>query len=94
VKNQVVFAALIFDFSLALFIGGYSGAELREGDDLSVERDIGFEKNRHAVDLLRLKNYVELPKTKRDFELQEKVDLSRFESTLERKIEEKEKIKK
>jgi hypothetical protein len=94
VRNQVVVAALIFDFSLAIFIGGYSGAVLREGDDLSVERDINLERNRHTVDLQRLLDYVELLKTKRDFEVQEKVDLSRFESTVERKPEEMDKVKK
>jgi hypothetical protein len=91
VKNQVVVAALIFNFSLALFIGGYSGAELRVQDDLSVKRDIGLEENRHIVELKRLDDYVDLLKTKRDFEAQEKVDLSRFESTLERKTDEKDK---
>jgi hypothetical protein len=92
VKDQVVVAALIFNFSLALFIGGYSGAELRVQDDLSLERDIGLEKNRHAVDLQRLLNYVDLLKAKHDLEAQEKVDLSRFESTLDgQKTEEKDK---
>jgi hypothetical protein len=91
VKNQVVVAALIFNFSLALFIGGYSGAELRSQNDLSLQPDIVLENNRHALDLKRLLNYVELLKTKHDFEAQEKVDLSRFESTLERKTEEKDK---
>jgi hypothetical protein len=47
-------------------------------------RDIELEKNRHAVDVQRLADYVELLKLKRDFETQEKVDLSRFESSLER----------
>jgi hypothetical protein len=89
VQNQVVVAALILNFSLALFIGGYSGAELRFQDELSVEQDIGLEKNRHAVDLQRLLNYVDLLKTKHDLETQEKVDLSRFESTIERRTEDK-----
>ena len=73
VQNQVVVAALILNFSLALFIGGYSGAELRFQDELSVEQDIGLEKNRHAVDLQRLLNYVDLLKTKHDLKRKRKL---------------------
>jgi hypothetical protein len=88
VKTQAVVAALILNFSLSLMAGAFYGAELRVQNDLSVRNDIEVEKNRHAVDLQRLLGYVDLVKTKRDLEAQEKVDLSRFESLLERRPEE------
>jgi hypothetical protein len=83
-----VVAALILNFSLALLAGSFYGAELRAQNDLSVRNDIEIQKNRHAVDLQRLLDYVDLVKTRRDLEMQENVDLSRFESLLERKPEE------
>jgi hypothetical protein len=90
-RNQIVVAALIFDFSLALFIGGFSGAELRVQDDLSIDNALAREEVRHAVDLRRLLNYVDLLKSKHEFEDQDKIDLSRFHSIFEQPIEGKDK---
>jgi hypothetical protein len=89
VENQVAVCALIFVFSLALYVGSFYGSEVRMQNEASVSRDIEREKSRHAVDVQRLVDYIELLKLKRDFESQEKVDLSRFESSVERQNENK-----
>jgi len=87
VENQVAVCVLIFAFSLALYVGAFYGSGVRAQNSMSVNRDIELEKNRHAVDVQRLVDYMELLKLKRDFESQENVDLSRFESNLERRTE-------
>jgi len=89
VENQVAVCALIFVFSFALYVGSFYGSEVRAQNDASVARDIEIEKNRYTVDVQRLADHVALLKLKRDFESQEKIDLSRFESSLERKTENK-----
>jgi hypothetical protein len=89
VENQVTVCALIFAFSLALYIGSFYGSQVRGQNELSIGQDIQLEKNRHTVDVQRLVDYIELVKLKRDFETQDKIDLSRFQSTVERKTENK-----
>jgi len=89
VESQVAVCALIFVFSLALYVGSFYGSEVRVQNETSVSHDIELEKNRHAVDVQRLVDYIELLKLKRRFESEEKVDLSRFESSVERKNDNK-----
>jgi hypothetical protein len=91
VQSQTAVAALILNFSLSFFIGGYSGSALREQDEVSAGHQIALEKNRHATDLQRLLDYLDLMKTKSEIEEQEHVDLSGFQSTLNQKEEDKKK---
>jgi hypothetical protein len=84
VENQVAVCTLIFVFSLALYTGSFYGAQVRGENAASVSGDIELEKNRLVIDLQRLEDYVELQKLKHGYESEEQVDLSRFESHLER----------
>jgi hypothetical protein len=86
VENQVTVCALVLVFSFALYVGSFHGSEVRGQNDLYVARDIEIEKNRYTLDLQRLDDYVKLVKLKRDAEA---LDLSRFESNLERKTDDR-----
>src|SRR5215467_5117063 len=84
VEDQAAVCALILVFSLGLYTGSFYGSEVRGDNTLSADRDIKLEKSHYLVDLQRLDDYVNLQKRKREYESEDQVDLSRFESGLER----------
>lgn len=88
-QAQAIVSSMLFCFSITLLAGSLYGARLRvEFDSTNPaymrSREIGLEQNRHAVEVQQLLDYVELLKLKRDFGEKEKLDLSRFNSVLER----------
>jgi hypothetical protein len=92
VQTQTVVSGSVIVFSLALFLGTHLGARLRFDFETAVadpmrlrQRELDLEQNRHALAVLRLLNYVQLLKLRNDFANQEKLDLSKFDSGLERK---------
>jgi hypothetical protein len=89
-------SAMVLCFAVCLFAGSHFGAQLRYEyeafitDPMRIARhDLLREETRQATELKRLLNYVELLKFQRSFIEKEKVDLSRFVSTLEKPPNEK-----
>jgi hypothetical protein len=78
VEKQATVSVLILVFSLALYSGSFYGAELRVENETSVNYDLDLENNRHAVEVQRLLNYIELMSLKRDLANQNDIDLSGF----------------
>ncbi|MGH6741348.1 MAG: hypothetical protein ACREDY_20390, partial [Bradyrhizobium sp.] len=89
IENQTSVSALILNFSLALYIGSFYGAELRELQEISLDYNLAIEKNRHTVELARLVNYVEFLKLKKEIEEQQHLDLSHFQSASEKRLDNK-----
>lgn len=93
-ETQAMVASMVLCFTIALLGGSLYGARLRiefEAGLVTPEhlkaRELALEHNRYALELQRLLNYTELLKLKRELAEKEKVDLSRFESASERKLE-------
>src|SRR5262245_33963646 len=90
VEAQANVSAMVLCFAVALLVGSSFGAEERGQYDYA-ENDpdrlrinaLALEHNKLAVEIQRLENYMEFLKLKRDFAEEEKLDLSRFESTFE-----------
>jgi hypothetical protein len=89
-RAQVTVSMMVLCFAFALLVGSIFGTRLRIEFDSSADdpmrlrlRDLALEQNALAVEVQRLEDYIEVLKLRRDFSEQEKLDLSRFESTYE-----------
>jgi hypothetical protein len=96
IQSQAIVSSMVFSFVITLLIGTLYGARLRDEFDNAIanpiylrSRDLAIEQNRFAAEAVRLRDYVQLLKLKRDFVDKEKLDLSRFESSFETKPSEK-----
>ena len=90
-------SAMVLCFALSLFFGSHFGAQLRYSYETFINNPalIGHyalvaEQHRQAVELQRLGNYVEFLTFKQAFETERKLDLSGFQSSLEKPAEKKE----
>ena len=89
-EAQANVSAMVLCFAVALLIGSLFGARVRVEYDYAATdperlriRDLALEQNKFAVEVQRLEHYIEILKLKRDFAAEEKLDLSRFDSTFE-----------
>ena len=96
VQTQAMVASMVFCFAIALLMGTVYGARLRVEFEAGNSdpgylwaRSLALEQNRRLLEAVRLRDYVELLKLKRDFADKEKLDLSRFDSVLERRSPDK-----
>jgi ABC-type multidrug transport system fused ATPase/permease subunit len=90
VEVQANVSAMVLCFAVTLLIGTLFGSKMRFDYDYAVadpvrlrNRELALQQNRSALEIQRLEDYIELLKLKRDFTEQEKLDLSRFESSFE-----------
>ena len=91
VRSQVAISAMLVCFTLSFVVGSLFGSRLRveyefalQDPKLLLNRELALLQNKLAVDAQRLKNYVTVQRLREDFSKQNAVDLSRFESALEK----------
>jgi hypothetical protein len=95
-RTQLLISGMMSCFTFSLLVGAIFGTRLRIEFEAELEHPtrlraqaLSAEQNRFVIDIQRLENYVELLKLRRDFAEQEKLDLNRFESGYETKVETK-----
>jgi hypothetical protein len=89
-STQSAVSIMVICFVFAFFVGTNIGSSFRvaiehAGSDPFEQRDreLAAQDNNHAVEVRKLKQYLEFIELKRDLEKQSGVDLSRFKSVYE-----------
>jgi hypothetical protein len=98
IRAQTAISAILVSFSLSLLVGTLFGIRQRIEYEFTLvdptfllQRDLATETTRKIVDIQRLQDYVIFLQLKNDYAETMKLDLSKFESVLEKKpTEEKE----
>src|SRR5262249_1936827 len=93
--SVTVSAGILVCFTLSLLVGSVFGTRLRVEYDFALQdpsllglQDLALQKNKLAVDIQRLQDYSTLLKLRADLSKEQNVDLSRFESALEKRSSE------
>jgi hypothetical protein len=92
VQARAAVPGILVCFTIALLLGSMVGLRLRveyldevEQPDRLRQRDLALEFNKRAIEIQRLENYIDVLKLQRDFAKAEKLDLSKFEHSYEKK---------
>jgi hypothetical protein len=92
VRSQSAISAILVCFTLSLLVGSLFGIRLRVEYEFALQdpillgqRDVALQRNQLAVDIQRLQDYAILLKLRDDLAKSENIDLTRFESALEKR---------
>jgi hypothetical protein len=90
IREQAATSGILICFTFCLLIGSTFGIRLRVEYDMALQapallgaRDVALEKNRLAVDLQRLEDFITFTQLRDEFAKSNKMDLSGFKSALE-----------
>jgi hypothetical protein len=90
IKEQIATSMLAICFVFSFFFGSGVGAQIRGSvEDMRTDpaqqrdRELAAQDNKHAIEVRRLKQYLEFLELKRDLSAQSNVDLTKFKSTYE-----------
>lgn len=90
VREQAATSGILICFTFCLLVGSAFGIRLRveyetelNAPALLGQRDVALEKNRLAVDLQRLEDFITFMQLEDQFAKSDKIDLSKFKSALE-----------
>jgi hypothetical protein len=91
IREQINISTIVLCFAFSLLAGAVFGIQVRTESQLYFEipdylrtREIALEQNKLAVEVQRLEDYIEFLKLKKQYSEENKLDLSRFDSTFEK----------